>query len=80
MRQFANADLGGPRKYVGGDIECDAGCGVVPFRYREQSYVNALQWAIGLELFLRMDDLARGADHRPPNGGPLPAIRTSSGC
>ena len=31
------------------DIECDAGCGVVPFRYREQSYVNALQWAIGLE-------------------------------
>jgi len=72
MRQFANADLGNPRKYVGGDIECDAGCGVVPFRYREQSYVNALQWAIGLEIFLRMDDPWRvvlTTDH--PNGGPF---------
>ncbi|WP_287369010.1 formylmethanofuran dehydrogenase subunit A [Thauera sp.] len=72
MRQFANADLGSPRKYVGGDIECDAGCGVVPFRYREQSYVNALQWAIGLEIFLRMDDPWRvvlTTDH--PNGGPF---------
>ena len=72
MRQFANADLGSPRKYVGGDIECDAGCGVVPFRYREQSYVNALQWAIGLEIFLLMDDPWRvvlTTDH--PNGGPF---------
>jgi formylmethanofuran dehydrogenase subunit A len=72
MRQFANADLGNPRKYVGGDIECDAGCGVVPFRYREQSYVNALQWAIGLEIFLLMDDPWRvvlTTDH--PNGGPF---------
>ncbi|MHB1375708.1 MAG: formylmethanofuran dehydrogenase subunit A, partial [Thauera sp.] len=72
MRQFANAELGSPRKYVGGDIECDAGCGVVPFRYREQSYVNALQWAIGLEIFLLMDDPWRvvlTTDH--PNGGPF---------
>ena len=72
MRQFANAELGNPRKYVGGDIECDAGCGVVPFRYREQSYVNALQWAIGLEIFLLMDDPWRvvlTTDH--PNGGPF---------
>lgn len=72
MRQHANADLGSPRKWVGADIECDAGCGVVPFRYREQSYVNALQWAIGLELFLLMDDPWRvvlTTDH--PNGGPF---------
>ena len=72
MHQFANADLGSPRKYVGGDIECDAGCGVVPFRYREQSYVNALQWAIGLEIFLLMEDPWRvvlTTDH--PNGGPF---------
>jgi formylmethanofuran dehydrogenase subunit A len=72
MRQHANADFGSPRKWIGADIECDAGCGVVPFRYREQSYVNALQWAIGLELFLLVDDPWRvvlTTDH--PNGGPF---------
>jgi formylmethanofuran dehydrogenase subunit A len=54
------------------DIECDAGCGVVPFRYRDSSFVNALQWAIGLELFLRMRDPWRvflTTDH--PNGAPF---------
>jgi formylmethanofuran dehydrogenase subunit A len=72
MRQHANADLASPRKWIGADIECDAGCGVVPFRYREQSYVNALQWAIGLELFLLVDDPWRvvlTTDH--PNGAPF---------
>jgi len=72
MRQFANADLASPRKWIGSDIECDAGCGVVPFRYREQSYVNALQWAIGLEIFLLVRDPWRvvlTTDH--PNGGPF---------
>ena len=44
-----NAD---PKRTVIMDIECDAGCGVVPIRYRDKSYVNALQWAIGLETFL----------------------------
>ncbi len=52
MRQYAQSDLANPRKWVGADIELMAGCGVVPFRYREQSYVNALQWVIGLEIFL----------------------------
>jgi len=72
MRQHANAGLGSPRKFVGADIECDAGCGIVPFRYREQSYVNALQWSIGLELFLQVDDPWRvvlTTDH--PNGAPF---------
>jgi formylmethanofuran dehydrogenase subunit A len=72
MRQVANAALASPRKWVAADIECDAGCGVVPFKYREQSYVNALQWAIGLELFLLVDDPWRvvlTTDH--PNGGPF---------
>jgi formylmethanofuran dehydrogenase subunit A len=72
MRQHANAGHGSPRKWIGADIECEAGCGVVPFRYREQSYVNALQWAIGLEIFLRVDDPWRvvlTTDH--PNGGPF---------
>ena len=38
------------------DIECEAGCGVVPFKYTDQSFVNALQWAIGLETFLLTED------------------------
>ena len=72
MRQFANSELGSPRKFIGADIECDAGCGVVPFRYREQSFVNALQWSIGLEIFLAVNDPWRvvlTTDH--PNGAPF---------
>jgi len=72
MRQHANTDFASPRKRVLADIECDAGCGVLPFRYREQSYVNALQWSIGLELFLQVRDPWRvvlTTDH--PNGAPF---------
>ena len=72
MRQHANAGLASPRKWIGADIELDAGCGVVPFRYREQSYVNALQWAIGLEIFLLVNNpwqVVLTTDH--PNGGPF---------
>ena len=72
MRQYAQSGLASPRKWVGSDIECEAGCGVVPFRYREQSYVNALQWVIGLEIFLLVNDPWRvvlTTDH--PNGGPF---------
>lgn len=72
MSQVRTADLASPRKWIGADIECDAGCGIVPFRYREQNYVNALQWSIGLELFLLVRDpwrMALTTDH--PNGGPF---------
>ena len=73
MRQHAQPRLRPTRsKWIAQDIECDAGCGVVPFRYREQSYVNALQWAIGLELFLLVEDPWRvvlTTDH--PNGAPF---------
>ena len=61
-----------PNKWVCMDIECDAGCGVVPFRYRDRNYVNALQWCIGLEIFLLVDDPWRvflTTDH--PNGAPF---------
>ena len=51
MKQVRQRGLRSPAQVDRGDIECDAGCGVVPFRYREQSYVNALQWIIGLETF-----------------------------
>ena len=56
MLQYRNARHGRPAKWVVMDIECDAGCGVVPFRYRDRDFVNALQWAIGLELFLMVRD------------------------
>jgi len=53
------------------DIECDAGCGVVPFRYRDGVFVNALQWAIGLELFLRVT----GPVARIPSPPTIPTAR-----
>lgn len=72
MMQHLNAKHANPKKSVIMDIECDAGCGVVPFKYRDQNYVNALQWAIGLEIFLSVEDPWRiflTTDH--PNGAPF---------
>ncbi len=72
MRQYANHGFANPNKWVCMDIECDAGCGLVPFKYRDQNFVNALQWAIGLEIFLLVDDPWRiflTTDH--PNGAPF---------
>jgi formylmethanofuran dehydrogenase subunit A len=57
-------------KWVNADLEAETGCGIVPFAYRERNYVHALQWAIGLELFLLGRDPWRvvlSTDH--PNGG-----------
>jgi formylmethanofuran dehydrogenase subunit A len=74
MHQFVNSRFAKPRKSAIVDIECEAGCGVVPFKYRNRQFVNALQWAIGLELFLMVDDPSRiflTTDH--PNGGPFTA-------
>jgi formylmethanofuran dehydrogenase subunit A len=72
MRQYAISRSAHPKKSVIMDIECDAGCGVVPMRYRDKGFVNALQWAIGLETFLLMEDPWRiflTTDH--PNGAPF---------
>jgi formylmethanofuran dehydrogenase subunit A len=72
MRQFANSHHAHPNKWVCMDIECDAGCGVVPFKYKDQNFVNALQWCIGLEIFLLAEDPWRiflTTDH--PNGAPF---------
>jgi formylmethanofuran dehydrogenase subunit A len=74
MHQFANRKLARPRKTIFQDLECQAGCGVVPFRYREDQYVHGLQWTIGLELCLRILDPTKvflTTDH--PNGGPFTA-------
>ncbi|HEY2110304.1 MAG TPA: formylmethanofuran dehydrogenase subunit A, partial [Dongiaceae bacterium] len=72
MAQYRNHRLAHPKKWICMDIECDGGCGLVPFRYRDKNFVNALQWAIGLELFLLVKDPWRiflTTDH--PNGAPF---------
>ena len=72
MSQVRNARFASPKKWVAMDIECEAGCGVLPFRYRDQNLVNALQWCVGLELFLLIEDPWRvflTTDH--PNGAPF---------
>jgi formylmethanofuran dehydrogenase subunit A len=72
MRQYAISRNASPKKSVVMDIECDAGCGVVPMHYRDKSFVNALQWVIGLETFLLFEDPWRiflTTDH--PNGAPF---------
>ena len=72
MAQYRNRSFASPDKWIIMDIECDGGCGLVPFRYRDQNFVNALQWAIGLELFLLIEDPWRvflTTDH--PNGAPF---------
>src|SRR2546422_1042781 len=58
------------KRWVNVDIELETGCGIVPYSYKEQAAVAALQWAIGLELFLLAQDPWRvvlSTDH--PNGG-----------
>ncbi|MFN4261836.1 MAG: formylmethanofuran dehydrogenase subunit A [Gemmataceae bacterium] len=58
------------RKWFNGDTEMEAGCGIVPITYKDKSFVHALQWAIGLEWYLLVQDpwqVAMSTDH--PNGG-----------
>ena len=74
MSQYRNHHFAHPKKWICADIECDAGCGIVPFEYRDKNFVNALQWAIGLELFLLIKDPWRiylTTDH--PNGAAFTA-------
>ena len=57
------------RKWGNLDVENETGCGVVPYVYREKNLVNAVQWAVGLELLLLIKDPWRvylTTDH--PNG------------
>lgn len=59
-------------KWYNSDVEIETGSGIVPYVYREKNFVNALQWAIGLETFLLIDDPWRvylSTDH--PNAGPF---------
>jgi formylmethanofuran dehydrogenase subunit A len=56
-------------KWFSSDTEMEAGCGIAPIEYKNKSLINALQWAIGLEWYLLVDDpwrVVMSTDH--PNG------------
>jgi len=57
------------RRWVNLDVELESGCGMLPFEFKERTALHALQWAIGIELFLLARDPWRvvlSTDH--PNG------------
>jgi formylmethanofuran dehydrogenase subunit A len=57
-------------KWFSADTEMESGCGIAPIKYRNKSLVHALQWAIGLEWYLMVEDpwrVVMSTDH--PNGG-----------
>ena len=59
-------------KWLNDDVEGETGGGVVPIEYRRKQPFNAVQWLIGMELFLLIDDPWRvflSTDH--PNAGPF---------
>lgn len=59
-------------KWANKDIECETAAGIIPCIYSPKSPVNTLQWAVGLELFLRINDpwkVCLTTDH--PNAGPF---------
>jgi hypothetical protein len=72
--QYSRHADASPSKYVMWDAETEGSGGVLPYRYRETSFVNTLQWAVGLELFLLAEAPERlffTTDH--PNGAPFTA-------
>src|SRR5262249_13105045 len=71
LRQFNARTRARPKKWLILDGDAN-GVGIVPYDYRRRDYYNAVQWAVGLELFLLIEDPARvffTTDH--PNGAPF---------
>jgi formylmethanofuran dehydrogenase subunit A len=59
-------------KWVNSDVETETSGGIIPFTYKKNNAVNAVQWSIGLELALMIEDpwkIFMTTDH--PNGGPF---------
>jgi formylmethanofuran dehydrogenase subunit A len=59
-------------KWVNSDVETETSGGIIPMHYKRTSAVNAIQWSIGLELALLIEDpwkFMMTTDH--PNGGPF---------
>jgi formylmethanofuran dehydrogenase subunit A len=68
LRQFNARGRARPRKWLILDGDSN-GAGIVPYNYRRSDFYNAVQWAVGLELFLLIEDPSRvffTTDH--PNG------------
>jgi formylmethanofuran dehydrogenase subunit A len=71
IRQFNARRHARPKKWLIVDGDSN-GAGIVPYAYRATDFYNAVQWAVGLELFLLIDDPWRvfaTTDH--PNGAPF---------
>jgi len=59
-----------PWKWSNVDVEAETAAGIVPYIYRKKTYANAVQWCIGLETALLVQDPWRvviSTDH--PNAG-----------
>jgi formylmethanofuran dehydrogenase subunit A len=57
-------------KWFSADTEMESGCGIAPIEYKNKNLINSLQWAIGLEWYLLVEDpwrVVMSTDH--PNGG-----------
>ena len=78
--EFALHHLGGTStwgakpgvKWINGQVEGESGSGIVPYFFNPKLAVNAIQWAIGLELMLLTKNpwqVFMTTDH--PNGGPF---------
>ncbi|KKM96480.1 hypothetical protein LCGC14_1177670 [marine sediment metagenome] len=78
--EFALHHLGGTSnwgvrpgiKWINGQVEGESGSGIVPYFFNPKVAVNAVQWAIGLELMLLTKNpwqIFMTTDH--PNGGPF---------
>jgi len=71
LRQFNARNQARPRKWAILDGDAN-GAGIVAYNYRSADFYNAVQWAVGMELFLLIDDPWRvffTTDH--PNGAPF---------
>jgi formylmethanofuran dehydrogenase subunit A len=71
LRQFNARNRASPKKWVIFDGDANGG-GIVPYNYRATDFYNAVQWCVGLELFLLVDYPDRvffTTDH--PNGAPF---------
>ncbi|HTY74095.1 MAG TPA: formylmethanofuran dehydrogenase subunit A [Candidatus Nanoarchaeia archaeon] len=69
--EFTLYQLSG-HKWVNSDVETETSGGIIPMQYKRTSAVNAIQWSIGLELALMIDDpwkIFMTTDH--PNAGPF---------
>ncbi len=59
-------------KWAGAEVENEAAAGIVPFKYKKKNMVNTIQWCIGLEVMLLVEDpwkVILSTDH--PNGAPF---------